>query len=141
MHAVNPVQRLRLLRDRARAPDRRRRWTPESAFHAEMSEIFHSVRDLHTNYLLPEPYAGKIAFLPFLIEEYLDERRAERYLVIARRGRASRAPAFGAGAEVTHWNGIPIDRAVERQRGPLRRQQRRGAPLPRGGVADDPPAA
>ena len=43
---------------------------PEWRFHAEMSSIFHSVRDLHTNYLLPRPFSGKVAFLPFLVEEY-----------------------------------------------------------------------
>ena len=69
MHAVNPVQRLRLLRDRL---DRQRTvgQVPEWRFHAEMSSIFHSVRDLHTNYLLPRPFSGKVAFLPFLVEEY-----------------------------------------------------------------------
>src|SRR3712207_8097543 len=36
------------------------------------SEIFHSVRDLHTNYLLPTPFSGKVAYLPFLVEEYFD---------------------------------------------------------------------
>lgn len=52
MQAVNPVQRLRLLRRRlehqADVND-----VPEWRFHQEMSSIFHSVRDLHTNYLLP----------------------------------------------------------------------------------------
>jgi hypothetical protein len=72
MHAVNPVQRLRLLRDRL-ARQTAETADPEWIFHAEMSEIFHSVRDLHTNYLLPEPFSGKIAYLPFLVEEYQDE--------------------------------------------------------------------
>ena len=73
MHAVSPVQRLRVLRlplerqTQATMP-------PEWLFHAEVSEIFHSVRDLHTNYLLPEPLAGKAAFLPFLVEELMLER-------------------------------------------------------------------
>ena len=42
MHAVNPLQRLRLLRNRL---ERRTSATmdPEWEFHAEMSEIFHSV--------------------------------------------------------------------------------------------------
>lgn len=67
MHAVNPVQRLRLLRIRLerQTPEK---MDPEWLFHAELSEIFHSVRDLHTNYLLPSPFAGKVAFLPFLVE-------------------------------------------------------------------------
>ncbi len=61
MHAVNPLQRLRLLRVRL---DRMRPETmdPEPAFHAELSQTFHSLRDLHTNYLLPSPYKGMVAF-------------------------------------------------------------------------------
>ena len=38
-----------------------------------MSEIFHSLRDLHTNYLLPGPYRGRVAFLPFLVEEFFED--------------------------------------------------------------------
>jgi C-terminal processing protease CtpA/Prc len=111
MHAVNPVQRLRLLRVRLE------RQTPETVdperlFHAEMSEIFHSVRDLHTNYLLPSPFAGKVAFLPFLVEEYFDEAGASHY-VVAGVVQGFSAPGFVPGAEVTHWGGIPIDRAVD----------------------------
>ena len=58
MHAVDPVQRLRLLRARIEhvGDDI---MGPEWRFHREMSIIFHSLRDLHTNYLLPEPFAGK----------------------------------------------------------------------------------
>src|SRR4029450_1235580 len=74
MHAVNPVQRLRLLRIRLE------RQTPATMdshllFHGELSQIFHSVRDLHTNYLLPSPFAGQIAFLHFLVEEDVDPAR------------------------------------------------------------------
>ena len=79
MHAVNPVQRLRLLRARLDGLDART--LPSAAsFHAEMSEIFHSLRDLHTNYLLPGPYRGRVAFLPFLVEEFFEDGVA-RYLV------------------------------------------------------------
>ena len=58
MHAVDPVQRLRLLRARIEhvGDDI---MGPEWRFHREMSIIFRSLRDLHTNYLLPEPFAGK----------------------------------------------------------------------------------
>src|SRR5918998_2281150 len=51
MHAVNPVQRLRLLRIRLerQTPET---MDPEWVFHAELSRTFHSVRDLHTNYIL-----------------------------------------------------------------------------------------
>jgi hypothetical protein len=111
MHAVNPVQRLRLLRvrlERQTSETMDREWL----FHAELSGIFHSVRDLHTNYLLPSPFAGKVAFLPFRVEEYVDDAGASHY-VVAGVVQGFSAPGFGPGAEVTHWGGIPIDRAVD----------------------------
>jgi hypothetical protein len=110
MHAVNPVQRLRLLRDRL---DRQRTvgQVPEWRFHAEMSSIFHSVRDLHTNYLLPRPFSGKVAFLPFLVEEY--HAADGSHYVVSRVVQGFSAPGFGPGAELTSWSGMTVDRAVE----------------------------
>jgi hypothetical protein len=46
MHAVDPAQRLRLLAYRLQV-------LTDREFHAELLDIFISVRDLHTNYLLP----------------------------------------------------------------------------------------
>jgi hypothetical protein len=109
MHAVNPLQRLRVMRarmERQTADTMEAEWI----FHRQMSSIFHSVRDLHTNYLLPAPFAGKIAFLPFMIEKCTDTD-GEHYL-ITRVVTGYSAPQFGPGAEVTHWNGTPIARAV-----------------------------
>jgi C-terminal processing protease CtpA/Prc len=104
MHAVDPVQRLKLLRFRLEQLSERR-------FHDELIRIFTGLRDLHTNYNLPQPYASKTAFLPFLIEEFFegDERR---YLVSKTFAGFSH-PTFKPGVVVTHWNGMPIDRAVE----------------------------
>lgn len=110
MHAVNPVQRLRLLRTRLQRADPGA-MEPEWLFHAELSSIFHSVRDLHTNYLLPAPFAGMIAFLPFQVEEFFADGEAR--FVVARMVAGFTAPGFGPGAEVTHWSGIPVGRAVE----------------------------
>src|SRR5262245_52445577 len=110
MHAVSPLQRLRLLSARI---DRQSAATmdPEWRFHSELSDIFHSVRDLHTNYLLPDPFNGKIAFLPFLVEEYHDA--AGSHYVVSHLRQGFTAPGFEPGAEITHWSGIPIDRAVD----------------------------
>jgi hypothetical protein len=110
MHAVNPVQRLRLLRTRL---ERQTAETmdPEWMFHAELSRTFHSVRDLHTNYILPLPFSGKIAFLPFQVEEYFDDDGSAVYLV-SRLMQGFSAPQL-ARAEVKYWNGVPIERAVD----------------------------
>lgn len=103
MHAVDPVQRLRLVERRIESYSDRR-------FHDEMISIFIGLRDLHTNYILPAPFAGKIAFLPFRIEAFW-EGDTRRYMVTGVTPDLKAAP-FDLGVEVSHWNGIPIDRAV-----------------------------
>lgn len=110
MHAVNPVQRLKLLRTQLT------RQTPQSMgpewlFHREMASIFMSVRDLHTNYLLPRPFAGMVAYLPFVLEK-ATEADGDHYLVTSM-VTSFTAPEFALGVEVTHWNGVPIGKAVE----------------------------
>lgn len=110
MHAVNPVQRLRLLRTRL---ERQTAETMDAewVFHADLSRTFHSVRDLHTNYILPLPFSGKIAFLPFQVEEYFDDRGSSSYLV-SRLMQGFSAPQL-RHAEVKYWNGVPVARAVD----------------------------
>lgn len=100
MYATDPVQRLKLLRHRL---------PPERLFHEEMISIFMSVRDLHTNYILPMPYRAATAVLPFRIGEFF-EGDTLRYVVFATAGDD---PSFRPGVPVTHWNGVPIARAVE----------------------------
>lgn len=109
MHAVDPVQRLRLLLHRLDGGGGPR----GPSFHNEMTQIFNSIRDVHTNYLLPSPYCRLTAHLPFLIEEYYDEQKRRRYVVSKVLGDLEH-PTFKVGAEVLYWNGTPIDRAVER---------------------------
>nr|MDU9043025.1 S41 family peptidase [Candidatus Electrothrix aestuarii] len=101
MYAVEPVQRLKLLDHRLPPDDRR--------FHEEMISIFMGVRDLHTNYILPAPYSQFTAMLPFRIGEYFDDGE-RKYIVFATVGED---PSFRPGMPITHWNGIPIGRAVE----------------------------
>ncbi|MFI1360265.1 S41 family peptidase [Streptomyces sp. NPDC020898] len=110
MHAVNPVQRLRLIR-RQLEQQTDDSMPPEWLFHSEMSKVFHSVRDLHTNYQLPAPFAKKIAFLPFRVEECTDGPKP-RFLV-TRITQGFSVPGFAPGVEITHWSGIPIEQAVE----------------------------
>ena len=118
MHAVDPVQRLRLLHYRLEN-EREGELEPEIDFHAEMSGIFNSLRDLHTAYRLPAPFNSRIAWLPFLVEEYR-EHGQRRYLLSKLVGNAG-PDTLEPGVELTHWNGVPIQRAVaanaERQAG------------------------
>jgi C-terminal processing protease CtpA/Prc len=104
MYAIAPVQRLKLLRLRLSDLN-------ERMFQDEMTSIFNELRDLHTTYILPDPYQTKTAFLPFLLEEYF-ETGAPRYLV-SKTFAGFKHPTFQPGVMVTHWNGIPIERAVE----------------------------
>jgi hypothetical protein len=104
MHATDPVQRLRLLAQRLPT-------LSERQFHDELIDIFTDVRDLHTNYVLPAPFADKTAVLPFLVEEYVKSGKL-RYLV-TKVAQGVTAPGFEPGITVTSWNGTAFDRAVE----------------------------
>ena len=114
IHAIDPIQQLKLLRFHLAE------WNADLEstidFHRRMLSIFGSTRDLHTLYLLPEPYRDCTAYLPLLIEQCFD-RGAERFIVTrtavddedavchAEDGREAR---FECGVEVLAWNGVPI---------------------------------
>ena len=106
MHAVDPVQRLRLL-------DRRRDSLDDPAFHAELLDIFTELRDLHTNYVLPTPYRGKLAFLGVLLERY-GSGSDPHWIVSKVFDHLNTEASLVAGVEVTHWNGTPVEAAVWR---------------------------
>jgi hypothetical protein len=112
MHAVDPVQRLRVLRRRMEEWPADETMPPELDFHAELTDIFTSLRDLHTGYRLPVPFSSRVAWLPFLVEECSDRGRT-RYLVtkvVAQAGPSD----FEPGVEISHWNGMTMDAAVAR---------------------------
>jgi Peptidase family S41 len=109
MHSIDPVQRLRVLLQALEMTPPSRQLS-EVEFHAEMTDIFTSIRDLHTNYLLPAPFNEMTAFLPFMVEDYVDHGK-RRYLV-SHVAEGFRHPTFRPGVEVVYWNGTPIDRAV-----------------------------
>lgn len=110
MHAVEPIQRLKLLQARL-AEMTAAQMPSEVQFHNEMTDIFTSVRDLHTNYILPAPFNEATAILPFQIEEYF-ENQTPKYLV-SRIFAGLNHPTFKAGVEVISWNGMPMVRAIE----------------------------
>jgi len=105
MYAVDPLRRLKLLRHRVP------KLKNDALFHAEMTNIFTSIRDLHTNYLLPAPFNAASAWLPFKVEACGGDDNRE-YLV----GKVAdwfTHPTFRKGVQILYWNGVPIARAVE----------------------------
>lgn len=134
MYAVDPIRRLHLLQYRLQrlaapapppdadtgASDAPPPPADDLWFHREMSDAFTSVRDLHTAYVLPEPFDQAVAFLPFQVEEFFEDdatgRTMRKFMVgnVVEGLQWFDAPeGFERGVEVTHWNGIPIRRAVE----------------------------
>ncbi|MEE8625848.1 MAG: S41 family peptidase [Acidiferrobacterales bacterium] len=110
MHGVDPVQKLRLIQHRL---DQTTSATMDSEFqfHRDMIEIFTSVRDLHTNYLLPAPFADKVAFLPFDVEEFFENK--EPHYIATHFVQGFSHAHFKQGVEITTWNGVPIRRAID----------------------------
>lgn len=113
IHAVRPIQRLRVLQRRLqREADIPAGEQVELAFHNTLTQIFNSVRDLHTSYQLPRPYRDYIVYLPFEVASFY-ENAQRRYIVtrvVPNYNFAS--PDFGPGAELLYWNGMSIERAV-----------------------------
>ncbi len=124
MHAIDPIQRLKLLKFRL-SEMKENELPPEMVFHRRILEIFASTRDLHTLYLLPEPFRDRVAYLPFLIEQYFEGdnkgERVEKFMVsrvvtefyqsVPNAG--PEVLSFAPGVEVLYWNGVPIRRAIE----------------------------
>jgi Peptidase family S41 len=123
MHAINPIQRLKLLKYRLETKSDE--MEPVMQFHARLLEIFASLRDVHTSYFLPTPFIDQYAFLPFLVEQYFESDgkrgRVEKFLVSLVLDQAleissassANAAFFKSGVEALYWNGVPIRRAVE----------------------------
>ena len=113
VHAVDPIQQLKLLKY-SLTEMKEGELPSDLQFHRRILSIFGSARDLHTLYLLPEPYRDHIAYLPFLIEQYFERdkrgRMVEKFLVSRVVANAAR---FEPGVEVLYWNGVPIRRAIE----------------------------
>jgi len=73
MYAVDPVQRLRLLKQHADTLE-------PLDFHNELAAIITGLRDAHTRYIGPSALAGQAAMLPFLVEGY-GPAGSPRYIV------------------------------------------------------------
>lgn len=124
MHAIDPIQRLRLLKFRL-LETKDSELPGEMQFHRRMLEIFASTRDLHTLYLLPAPFKEHVAYLPFLIEQYFErdkkDERVEKFMISrlvpdfyqSLPNPGPEVLSFRPGVEVLYWNGVPIKRAIE----------------------------
>ncbi len=103
-YGFDPVQRLRILRTQLTE-------LTDDGFHAELADIITRLRDAHTRYAGPSSLSGKVASLPFLVEA-VGSPNAPTYIV-SKIGRGL-DPAFKPGVVLEYWNGVPIDRAVQR---------------------------
>lgn len=108
MYGSDPVQRLRLLRQRVGLLD-------DMGFHHELASIVTGLRDAHTRYVGPASLAGRAAMLPFLVESFGAPPRP-RYIVskVASDPSLIGDDRFVPGVELRWWNAVPIDRAVDR---------------------------
>lgn len=103
-NAIDPVQRLKLLKYRLVKMN-------ELNFQREMIGIFTELRDLHTVYVPPMPYQSINFVLPFIIEEFYENN--QRYYVVSHVNEDFEHESLEKGVIVTHWNGVPIERAIE----------------------------
>lgn len=103
-YGFDPVQRLRIVRMQAGA-------LSDEAFDAEIDGIFNQLRDFHTVYTRPG-FDGRVAALPCIVEMYFKDGNA-RYIA-SRVSDWGRKDGFTDGVEIVTWNGVPIDRAVQR---------------------------
>ena len=102
MYGYDPIRALEHLRTQIQG-------LSDDQFHRELMTLLNRLRDRHTQCTY-EPWAGQIAMLPFLVEEYVEKGR-RRYLV-TKVAKELRGTAFEPGVELQSWNGIPFDRAV-----------------------------
>src|SRR5215467_2609467 len=108
-YAANPVQQLMLLRQRASD-------LTDADFHLAVTAIVNGLRDAHTRYIGPSPLRGRVAVLPFLVEQY-GPYHDPTFLV------TKIAPnlisdidgggSFTSGVTAESWNAIPFARAVD----------------------------
>src|SRR4051794_2955675 len=106
MYGADPVGPLDVLGQRL-AP-----LTPRE-FHDEMLAIFADLRDRHSVYVVPPPYRDVLATIGIRIQEAVDDDRRRYLITQVADDVASACPALEQGAEVTHFNDVPISRAIE----------------------------
>jgi hypothetical protein len=103
-YGFDPIQRLRILRSQLDE-------LTDDAFHAELADIVTRLRDAHTRYVGPSQLSGRVAVLPFLVE--MAGTPTNPVYVVTHVAPGVDAD-FKAGVILDFWNGVPIDRAVQR---------------------------
>lgn len=106
-YAANPLGQLRVLR--GGLPQ-----MTKLAFHSAILQVFRELHDPHTTFRLPEPFSSARAFLPFLLERcFTGPDQSQPQLLITRVHPAFADCGLLPGMELTHWNGMPIEMALE----------------------------
>ncbi|MGB8508278.1 MAG: S41 family peptidase [Pyrinomonadaceae bacterium] len=97
---VDPVKRLKLLRSNP----------PETIndYYRELLSIFAEAGDRHTACFLPEPFADRVAFLPFLVREFFDAGQPRLSVV------ASAHDELRPGATLVSWNDASLPEVLDR---------------------------
>lgn len=105
-YGADPVQRLRLLRDRCAD-------LGDDVVDAELIAVVASLHDAHTTYQGGR-HTGQVAVLPFLVEGYGPPE--DRRFVVSKTGPPELVgdDQFQPGVQLLAWSGVPIDRAVQR---------------------------
>ncbi|MCP5110087.1 MAG: hypothetical protein GY953_04555, partial [bacterium] len=103
LYAVNPVARLELLK--RELPE-----LSEHAFQARMIDVFRELRDPMARYIVPPPYQSAVAFLPFQLGAFWEKNKRRYEVTQTLNGFVQ--DGFGRGAEVTRWNGMPMEWAA-----------------------------
>jgi C-terminal processing protease CtpA/Prc len=110
LYAADPVRQLELLKSRVEEEEQE---FDNLAFHRAMAEIMVTLRDLHTQYLLPKPFTDQVALLPFQVEDCVENRITKCLVTWVEPGSPAKVGAFTKGVEIISWNGVPIARALE----------------------------
>ncbi|MCP5052027.1 MAG: hypothetical protein GY940_32965 [bacterium] len=125
-YGVRPISQLKALRHRCKKKVNGKLKMNDRTFHNQLLEIFTGLRDLHTGYSLPTPYRNGVAFLPFMMEEFYEEKSEKgqeeksvpRYIVskvrpVLKSTKDVKPLNAMMGKEITHWNGTEIGEAIK----------------------------
>jgi C-terminal processing protease CtpA/Prc len=107
-YGFDPLQRLRILRAQVDT-------LTDQAFHLDLADALARLRDAHTAYTGPRSLEDTTAVLPLQME-MVGPPDAATYIVtkVVRNRQRGLSETFEAGVQVESWNGVPIDRAVQR---------------------------